>query len=149
MKTFQSIKVPITNNGGFGGGGYGSADGGAGGGGGYSGGGGGTADGFSGGGGSLNNGFRQKNEVTNLGNGYVRISFIGQQCCGPVDVYIAMAFIAGILSKLGNHTTKASLVWVVRGIGAVSVSLMKAFVQLWNLLGLENYKTNAYKLCYY
>ena len=96
MKTFSSIKVPITNNGGFGGGGYGSADGGAGG-------GGGTADGFSGGGGSLNNGFRQKNEVTNLGNGYVRISFIGQQCCGPVDVYIAMAFIAGILSKLGIH----------------------------------------------
>ena len=30
--------------------------------------------------------------------------------------------------------------------GAVSVSLMKAFVQLWNLLGMENYKTNAYKL---
>ena len=104
LKTFKSIKVPITNNGGFGGGGYGSADGGAGGGGGYSGGGGGTADGFSGGGGSLNNGFRQKNEVTNLGNGYVRISFIGQQCCGPVDVYIAMAFIAGILSKPGIQT---------------------------------------------
>ena len=112
LKTFLSIKVPITNNGGFGGGGYGSADGGAGGGGGYSGGGGGTADGFSGGGGSLNNGFRQKNEVTNLGNGYVRISFIGQQCCGPVDVYIAMAFIAGILSKPGIHTQN-SLVRVV------------------------------------
>ena len=112
MKTFRSIKVPITNNGGFGGGGYGSADGGAGGGGGYSGGGGGTADGFSGGGGSLNNGFRQKNEVTNLGNGYVRISFIGQQCCGPVDVYIAMAFIAGILSKLGIHI-QANPLWPI------------------------------------
>ena len=31
----------------------------------------------------------------------------------------------------------------------VSVSLIKAFVQLWNLLGMENYKKNAYKLCYY
>ena len=149
MKTFQSIKVPITNNGGFGGGGYGSADGGAGGGGGYSGGGGGTADGFSGGGGSLNNGFRQKNEVTNLGNGYVRISFIGQQCCGPVDVYIAMAFIAGILSKLGIHVQANPLCWVVWDTRAVRVSLMKAFVQLWNLLGMENYKKNAYKLCHY
>ena len=94
------VKVPITNNGGFGGGGYGSADGGAGGGGGYSGGGGGPPDGFSGGGGSMNNGFRQKNDVSNQGDGYVRISFIGQQCCGPMDVYIAMAFIAGILAKL-------------------------------------------------
>ena len=28
------------------------------------------------------------------------ISFIGQQCCGPHDVYFAMAFIAGILAKL-------------------------------------------------
>ena len=148
MKTFQSIKVPITNNGGFGGGGYGSADGGAGGGGGYSGGGGGTADGFSGGGGSLNNGFRQKNEVTNLGNGYVRISFIGQQCCGPVDVYIAMAFIAGILSKLGIHK-QTNQTKVVSDKRTVRVSLMKAFIQLWNLLGLENYKKNAYKLCYY
>ena len=63
------IKFPITNNGGFGGGGYGSADGGAGGGGGYSGGGGGPPDGYSGGGGSLNNGFRQSNKVTNSGPG--------------------------------------------------------------------------------
>ena len=63
------IKIPITNNGGFGGGGYGSADGGAGGGGGYSGGGGGPADGYSGGGGSLNNGFRQTNKITNAGPG--------------------------------------------------------------------------------
>lgn len=92
--------MPITNNGGFGGGGYGSSDGGAGGGGGYSGGGGGPPDGFSGGGGSMNNGFRQKNEVSNQGDGYVRVSFIGKQCCGPMDVYFAMAFIAGILAKL-------------------------------------------------
>jgi len=48
----------------------------------------------------MNNGFRQKNDVSNQGDGYVRISFIGQQCCGPMDVYIAMAFIAGILAKL-------------------------------------------------
>ena len=79
----KNIKVPVENNGGFGGGGYGSADGGAGGGGGFSGGGGGAADGFSGGGASVNNGFRQTNIVNNLGNGYVRISFIGMYSVFP------------------------------------------------------------------
>lgn len=96
----KGSRTMITNNGGFGGGGYGSEDGGAGGGGGYSGGAGGPPDGYSGGGGSLNNGFRQRNNMKNDGRGFVIISFIGKQCCGPVDVYIAMAFIAGILAKL-------------------------------------------------
>ena len=90
----------IENNGGFGGGGSGGFRGTAGGGGGFSGGGGGTEDGFSGGGGSLNNGQRPVNMVDHIGPGEVTITFIGKQCCGPVDVYIAMSFIAGILVKL-------------------------------------------------
>ena len=96
----KGSRLLITNNGGFGGGGYGSEDGGAGGGGGYSGGAGGPPDGYSGGGGSLNNGLRQRNDRLNDGRGFVTISFIGKQCCGPRDVYVAMAFIAGILAKL-------------------------------------------------
>ena len=96
----KGSRTLITNNGGFGGGGYGSEDGGAGGGGGYSGGAGGPPDGYSGGGGSLNNGLRQRNDRLNDGRGFVTISFIGKQCCGPRDVYVAMAFIAGILAKL-------------------------------------------------
>ncbi|XP_039261433.2 uncharacterized protein LOC120337640 [Styela clava] len=90
----------IENNGGFGGGGSGSRDGGSGGGGGYSGGGGGSLNGWGGGGGSINNGGRQRNAVTNRGKGAVIISFIGHQCCGPVVVYIAMTFIAGVLFTL-------------------------------------------------
>ena len=90
----------VENNGGFGGGGSGGFRGTAGGGGGFSGGGGGAIDGFSGGGSSLNNGQRPVNMVDHVGPGYVTITFIGKQCCGPVDVYIAMSFIAGILVKL-------------------------------------------------
>lgn len=96
----QNIDQFLENNGGFGGGGSGGFNGTAGGGGGYSGGGGSGLNGYSGGGGSLNNGQRPINNVDHEGPGSVVITFIGKQCCGPVDVYIAMSFIAGILVKL-------------------------------------------------
>ncbi|CAK8677912.1 unnamed protein product [Clavelina lepadiformis] len=85
------------NNGGFGGGGSGSLDGGAGGGGGYSGGGGGPPNGWGGGGGSLNNGENPEKTEYHRGPGSATITFIGYSCCGPIVVYIAMCFVAGII----------------------------------------------------
>lgn len=68
----------IESNGGFGGGGSGSRNGGCGAGGGFSGGGGGSMNGWGGGAGSINNGRKQRNDYSSIDVGAVAISFIGK-----------------------------------------------------------------------
>ena len=79
--SFQEKGVIHTNNGGFGGGGAGSYDGGSGGGGGWSGGDGGPGNGWGGGGGSLNNGETKVGSGLHHGKGSVTISYIGLLLC--------------------------------------------------------------------
>lgn len=83
--TFHANGRKVEVNGGFGGGGSGSANGGCGGGGGYSGGGGGSLNAWGGGGGSVNNGNRPRNALSSDRSGAVIISFIGK--CLRVNNY--------------------------------------------------------------